>query len=94
MFGGLGSRRIDASMTSDPNDSIRRLVDNWCERKRYGPLALVLPAWTSNNGLTDGWEILHDALKHAYATCTDLPPEERDVLKQVYVEIDVALRNR
>jgi hypothetical protein len=81
-------------MTSNPNDAIRRLVDNWCERKHYGPLALVLPAWISNNGLTDGWVVLHDALKHAYAMCTDLPPDERDALKQAYIAIDVALRNR
>ena len=81
-------------MASEPNDTIRRLVDAWCERKQYGPLALVLPAWIYNNGLTDGWTILHDALKHAYVMCTDLPPDERDDLKRAYVAIDVSLRSR
>jgi hypothetical protein len=81
-------------MTTDPNDTIRRLVERWCERKHYWPLALILPAWLSNNGLTDGWEILHDALKHAYAMCSDLPSDERDALKQAYVAIDVAMRDR
>jgi hypothetical protein len=82
------------SMKTNTSDTIRSLVEKWCERKHFGPLALVLPAWISNNGLTDGWEILYGALKHAHAMCTDLPPDERDVLKQVYVAIDEALRNR
>jgi hypothetical protein len=81
-------------MKSDPNDAIRRLVESWCERKLYGPLAIVLPPWISNNGLTDGWALLHDALKTAYGACRELPPDERDTIKQTYIAIDVALRNR
>jgi|GEM_PF-5035305 hypothetical protein len=81
-------------MTSNLNDRIRLLIDVWCERRNYKPLALILPAWIGNNGLTDGWIDLHDALKHTYASCIDLPPDERDALKQFYVEIEAALRNQ
>ena len=81
-------------MPENPNDTIRALVDSWCDRQEYAPLAYVLPAWTGNNGLTDGWTLLRDSLKHAYAMCTHLPAVERDTLKKVYVDIDYALRNR
>jgi hypothetical protein len=76
------------------DEFISQLVDVWCDRRELQLLSYVLPAWTGNNGLTDGWRQLYDDLKHAYAMCTDLPPEERDRLKQTYVAIDVALRKR
>lgn len=81
-------------MADDPGGTIQALIDTWCDRREYHAIAIVLPAWASNNGLTDGWETLHDALKHAYAMCTNLPPVERDTLKKTYVDIDYALRNR
>jgi hypothetical protein len=81
-------------MTIDPNNVIEFLVEVWCERKDYNPLALVLPAWINNNGLTDGWKTLHDALKHACSACIDLPPDERDALKQIHIEIEAVLRDQ
>lgn len=79
-------------MNPDPNIEIRTLVDRWCERKELGALASLLPAWLANNGLTDGWEMLGDALKHT--SCFHLPADERDTLKRLYVLIDASLRNR
>ena len=81
-------------MPDDPNTIVSSLVDGWCDRRELNPLAKVLPAWIANNGLTDGWTNLHDALKHTYAMCSDLPSDERDQLKRAYIAIDVALRNR
>jgi hypothetical protein len=81
-------------METDVNAEIRQLVDRWCNRRELRALASLLRAWLVNNGLTDGWAILHDALKHTYAMCSHLPPDERDALKKLYVTIDVALRNR
>ena len=81
-------------MADDPNQIVSALVDAWCDRRELGALSRVLPAFTGNNGLTDGWSHFHDALKHAYAMCTNLPPDERDRIKKAYVAIDVALRNR
>ena len=69
-------------MSPDPNQIISDLVDDWCDRRELRALSYVLPAWTGNNGLTDGWSQLRDDLKHAYAMCTDLPAEERDKLKE------------
>ena len=42
---------------------LAELVDAWCERKDLGPLSTLLPAYTSNNGLTDGWADLLEALR-------------------------------
>ena len=81
-------------MSPDPNQIISDLVDDWCDRRELRALSYVLPAWTGNNGLTEGGSQLRYDLKHAYAMCTDLPAEERDKLKEAYVGIDVALRNR
>ena len=43
------------------------------------------------NSFVAGYEA---ALKHTYAGGRDLPPDEREALKRLYVTIDVALRNR
>ena len=77
----------------DVNAEISKLVDCWCERRELGALETVLGDWLGNNGLTDGWCQLRDALKHAYTECS-LPQEEREMLKSIYIEIDVAVRNR
>jgi hypothetical protein len=70
-------------MENEINAEIRQLVDGWCDRRELGALASLLPAWLANNGLTDGWEILRDALKHTYAAGRNLPPDERDTLKRL-----------
>jgi hypothetical protein len=81
-------------MENDVNAEIRRLVEVWCDRRELAALASLLPAWLANNGLTDGWAFLNEAIKHTYAAGRDLPFDERNVLKKLYVTIDVALRNR
>ena len=81
-------------MTSDPNEAIQALVEAWCDRREYWALACVLPAWTANNGLTDGWAELRDALRHAYGMAANLPAAERETLKAISVDIDVALCHR
>jgi hypothetical protein len=80
-------------MEFELNATIERLLECWCDRREYGALAAVLPAWTANNGLTDGWIALRDALRHVYAACTHLPSDERDVMKRCIVAIDAAMRN-
>lgn len=81
-------------MMENPNKNIEALVIRWCDRRDYVALAHVLPAWIWNNGLTDGWENLRDALRHAYAMCRHLPADERDILKKSYVAIDTAMQDR
>ena len=81
-------------MTSKPNEIIAELIELWCDRRELRPLAIILPTYIGNNGLTDGWADLHDDLRHAYAMCIDLPDTERDRIRQAQRAIDMALRNR
>ena len=69
------------------------LLEVWCERRELGTLAGVLPRYLSNNGLTDGWEGLAEALRHV-STYRQLTAQERETLKRLWVELDTILRNR
>jgi hypothetical protein len=58
------------------NGPLERLIDAWCERRDLRPLAILLPAYTSNNGLTDGWAGLMDALRTLRAVGPRRLPED------------------
>lgn len=75
-------------------ERLQSLIERWCDRREYRALAEVLPAWIGNNGLTDGWAELHDALKRCYAFSKHLPEEERESLKTLYVATEIMLRDR
>ena len=75
------------------NDKLAKLADTWCERRDLGPLAVLLPAWLNNNGLTDGWAGLADALRKL-STWPKLPAIERTALKLLWIDVDSAFRNR
>jgi hypothetical protein len=74
------------------NQQITALVEAWCDRRQLGALAELLPPWLSNNGLTDGWADLASALRGL--ANSGLPPDERETLKRLWIEVDMALRNR
>lgn len=75
------------------NNEINSLVDAWCERRALVALAGLLPGWLNNNGLTDGWEDLAASLRTMSNNKT-LPPQEREKLKRLWVQVDTMLRNR
>lgn len=79
---------------TDASRQLQTLIDGWCDRREYRLLAIVLSAWLANNGLTDGWSDLRDAVKSAYASGRHLPPDERETLKDVLVAIEAALQSR
>jgi hypothetical protein len=78
---------------ADINGEIRSLIEAWCDRRELSALAGLLPSWLAINGLTDGWEELAVALRHV-STSSALPPDERETLKRLWVDLDFALRNR
>jgi hypothetical protein len=43
------------------------LIDRWCDERRLGQLATLLPGYLALNGLTDGWGELHGALRRLRA---------------------------
>jgi len=74
---------------------ISSLVDGWCERRELQPLGIVLPAWPSSIGqpLTDEWEELRAALRHARAIAKERMTEaEREQLNSAIALVDIALR--
>lgn len=81
-------------MTEDPNELIKSLIDNWCDRRELAALANLLPCWLANDGLTDGWCNLRSAPKHTHSVDRDLPDEERDRLKQAVDVVDGMLARR
>jgi hypothetical protein len=59
------------------------------------PLSRLLPAWLANNGLTDGWAELRDAVRATWILGPDrLPPEEIAQLQNVERAIDHLLDHR
>jgi hypothetical protein len=75
---------------SEFNGKISALAETWCDRREYGALAELLPAWMGNNGLTDGWQELSKALRHL-AGERQLPDSERETLKKLWVVLDSQL---
>lgn len=69
------------------NGRIARLIDEWCERRALGPLAVLLPAYTSNNGLTDGWAEVMEAL-HTLRASKQLPDDERRQIEELVVLVE------
>ena len=69
------------------NAPIARLVDAWCERRELGALATLLPSYVSNNGLTDGWAELLDALRTLRGS-RRLPSEEHAEIERLVVLVE------
>lgn len=69
------------------NGPLARLVDAWCARRALGPLAVVLPAYTSNNGLTDGWAELMEALR-TLRGFRHLPDDEHRQIEDLVVLVE------
>jgi hypothetical protein len=70
--------------SSDPdiNEVLDQLIDGWCDRRELGALARVLPAHRANNGLTDGWSDLLEALRTLRAD-RSLPGDEQRKVDQL-----------
>jgi hypothetical protein len=64
------------------NDSLGRLIDAWCERRELRPLSLLLPAYTSNAGLTDDWARILEALFNLRANGR-LPEQEQSEVERL-----------
>lgn len=78
-------------MTADDehpvNGPLARLIDVWCERGELGALAVLLPAYTSNNGLTDGWAEVMEALRTLRGS-RRLPDDERQQIEALVVIVE------
>lgn len=72
----IGQARKVGEDEDDPiYEPVRRLIEAWCDRRDLQALATLLPAYTANNGLTDGWGDVLEALYEIRAD-RSLPPSE------------------
>ncbi|WP_421121566.1 hypothetical protein ACE2AJ_09370 [Aquihabitans daechungensis] len=76
---------------ADVPAALASLVDGWCERRDLQPLTVLLPAYTSNNGLTDGWGRVMDALYNLRALRHHLPENERTTIDQLIPLVEAAV---
>lgn len=78
-------------MTSEPdhpvNSPLNQLIDAWCERRELRPLALLLPAYVSNAGLTDDWARVMEALRDLRARGR-LPEDEQAEVERLLVLVE------
>ena len=73
---------------------LRLLVEAWCDRRCLHALADVLPAFTSFNGMTDGWGELTVALKAASLSKDALTKHEREMVAQLRRAAENAVHGR
>lgn len=69
------------------NGPLAHLVDGWCDQRALGPLSVLLPAYTSNNGLTDGWAEVMEALR-TLRGARHLPDYEHRQIEDLIVLIE------
>ncbi len=71
------------------------LIDNWCEKRNYNCLRVILPVYPLVNGLTDDWESLQSCLKDIRNNYSDfLLKNENDDIQECINYISGILRNR
>jgi hypothetical protein len=64
------------------NSPLSALIGAWCDRRDLRPLALLLPAYTSNFGQTDDWARVMEALYDLRARGR-LPDEETTEIERL-----------
>lgn len=75
--------------------ALRQLLEAWCDRRCFGLLAAVLPAYIAFDGMTDGWGDLLAALRHALTLLqNELLPAERDALADLKRAAESAFHKR
>jgi len=71
---------VPALISSPLHDAMQHLsdlIDTWCKRRDFDLLAMVLPAYQSLNGLTDGWGDLRSAVRTARLRAKEASERER-----------------
>jgi hypothetical protein len=74
---------VELGPAGEANESIRGLVDAWCERRELKALSMILPDWLGNGGMTDQWADLMDALDRLSQRKL-LPPDEQTEVERVH----------
>jgi hypothetical protein len=73
---------------------LHSLIEAWCDRRCLHALATLLPAYTSFNGLTDGWGELLAAMQALALSKNDLHPDEWETVANLRHAAENALDRR
>ena len=75
-------------------EKLKLLVEAWCDRRELVPLRRILNGRAAINGLTDGWEALHDELRTIRAQNKDsLSENEVETVVELIHELDRMLKH-
>lgn len=73
-------------------ETLKGLINGWCDRRSLAPLSRVLGAYLSFNGMTDGWGELSTGLKSIRAHDRDkLTAEEVAIVDDLIRAIEKAI---
>jgi hypothetical protein len=88
-------RMVVPSTNTEFLETLKGLIDGWCERRCLAPLSRVLSPYLSFNGMTDGWGELGVALKSIRALDGEhLSLKERGIVDNLIRATDVAIHGR
>jgi hypothetical protein len=73
---------------------MRSLIETWCDRRCLYALATLLPAFTSFNGMTDGWGELVVVLERLTLSKDTLSDDERKTVAGLAQAAEKAARGR
>lgn len=79
-----------AGPDDDVLTEVSKLIDAWCDRRELRALARLLPAWLANNGLTDGWGDVLDALRTIRAD-RGLTDDEAVIVERSIIAVERAV---
>ena len=85
--------QMSANTMAPVIEPIETLITSWCDRRELKALAILLPAWVNNFGLTDGWTDVLDALVDLRGRPW-LIESDRQVIEQAIVLVQRALDRR
>jgi hypothetical protein len=68
---------------------LKKLTDQWCDRRALKPLSHFLPAYLAMNGLTDGYAALSEGIRDTLAFAkNEITEEEKTELRSLLAESD------
>ena len=81
--------------SADLFESLKHLIDGWCDRRSLRPLSRILGPYLGFNGLTDGWAELGAGLKSVRALDRDqLTSTELAIVDDLIRAIDDAIHRK
>ncbi|MDP9101051.1 MAG: hypothetical protein M3N21_02755 [Actinomycetota bacterium] len=73
---------------------VEKLLEEWQREGNHAAVEVVLPAWRTNSGLTDGWAAAAAALRDGLASGAVSRAADRRTLERVARRIERAVRRR